>query len=122
MAGHLIFVYGSLKRGESNHREMAEQTFVGFARTVPGYRLFDLGEYPAMVAQPADQEGVQGEVWFVDDACLAHLDRFEGTPTYYRREPIKLLPPFADQAVETYVYAQSVLGHPELGSVWPVRK
>src|SRR4051812_17504678 len=99
MAEHLIFVYGSLKRGGRNAHELAGQKFVGPARSVPGYRLFDLGESPGMVAYPADTNGVEGEIWAVDDARLARLDRFEGTPHLYRREPLKLLPPFADREI-----------------------
>ena len=116
----LLFVYGSLKRGCSNHRQLRGQTFVGSARTQPGYRLFDLGDYPGMIPFAADRDGVAGEVWSVDDACLARLDKFEGTPEgLYRREVIPLLAPFADQAVETYLYNRSTEGLAEIGSVWP---
>ena len=73
----LLFVYGTLKRGCSNHRFLAEQTFVASARTPSGYRLFDFGGYPGIVAVPADRDGVMGEVWSVDSAALQRLDDFE---------------------------------------------
>lgn len=115
----LLFVYGTLKRGCSNHRHLADQTYVGEARTPPGFRLYDLGGYPGIVAEPADREGVAGEVWSVDDAALARLDRFEGVHEgLYRREPIALLPPFADRRVEAYVSPMSVSGRPKVGSLW----
>jgi gamma-glutamylcyclotransferase (GGCT)/AIG2-like uncharacterized protein YtfP len=115
----LVFVYGTLKRGGSNHHYMAGQKFLGAARTPPGFRLYDLGGHPGMIAKPDDRDGVTGEVWSVDAASLAQMDGLEGLAEgIYRRVPIKLLPPFADQIVETYLYAQSVAGRPDLGSVW----
>lgn len=108
-ARHLVFVYGTLKRGCSNHHVLAGQQFLGDARTIPGYRLYNLGEYPGMIASPDDTLGVLGEVWSVDAPTLARLDAFEGTAEgLYRRELVKLLPPFADHPVDTYLYAQSV--------------
>lgn len=115
----LIFVYGTLKRGCSNHAMMAGQTFVAVARTKPGYRLFDLGGYPGIVPQPDDHEGVTGEVWSVDVAGLERLDAFEGIHEgLYRREPIPLEPPFAEEKVDAYVSALSVAGRREVGSTW----
>jgi len=115
----LVFVYGTLKRGGRNHRYMAGQKFLGPARTPPGFRLYDLGGHPGMIPKSDDREGVTGEVWSVDAACLAQLDILEGlTLGLYRRVPASLLPPFADEPVETYLYAQSVEGRPDIGSTW----
>jgi gamma-glutamylaminecyclotransferase len=116
----LVFVYGTLKRGGSNHSFLASQNFLGEARTAPGFRLYDLGGYPGMIARTAPGDtGVTGEVWSVDAPTLARLDRLEGIAEgLYRRERIALLPPFADQPVETYFYARSVAHAPELGDTW----
>jgi gamma-glutamylcyclotransferase (GGCT)/AIG2-like uncharacterized protein YtfP len=115
----LIFVYGTLKRRGSNHHFMAGQQFLGDARTPPGFRLYELDGYPGMIEKPDDRDGVTGEVWSVDAPCLAQLDRLEGlTEGLYLRVPIKLLPPFADQTIETYLYARSVDGRKDLGSLW----
>lgn len=115
----LLFVYGTLKRGASNHHRLAGQIFLGEARTEPGYRLFGLGDYPGLVSRPTDREGVQGEVWSVDHACLKRLDEFEGLEEgLYLRAPIPLLPPFADRRIEAYVYPHNVEGRPDLGAVW----
>ena len=115
----LLFVYGTLKRGCSNHRHLAGQRFVGLARTPPGYRLYNLGGYPAIVAKPDDRDGVVGEVWSVDNEALAQLDGFEGVHEgLYRREPLPLLAPFAGQKVDAYVSALPAIGRPEVGSEW----
>ena len=118
---NLIFLYGTLKRGGSNHRHVGGQAFVGSARTAPGYRLFKLEGYPGMVVDANDRLGVEGEVWSVTDECRQHLDAFEGVPEgLYRREPVPLLAPFADRLVEAYVYAHTVAGLIEVGPVWEV--
>ncbi len=116
---NLIFVYGTLKRGFSNHGCLAGQEFVGAAQTAPGYVLFDLGGYPAMVADDDAPEGVSGEVWRVDDECLAGLDLLEGTAEgLYHREAVPLRAPFPGGPVEAYVYQRSLEGRRRLGGLW----
>jgi gamma-glutamylaminecyclotransferase len=113
----LLFVYGTLKRGCSNHSFLAGQNFVGSASTAPGFALYGLDGYPGMVAGAADAPGVSGEVWSVDDACLARLDELEGTAEgIYRREAVALGAPFADRNVEAYLYLLGVGGHTRLGN------
>ena len=112
-----VFVYGTLKRGGSNHAWLASQQFLGAARTAPGFTLYLLGDYPGMVRVANDQAGVTGEVWLVDDACLQQLDELEGVAEgLYERVPIKPASPFDDQPVETYLYLGSLAGHAALGA------
>ncbi len=114
-----IFVYGTLKRGCKNHRHLAGQTYVGEARTVPGFRLYDLGDYPGMAADPTDLEGVTGEVWGIDAATLVRLDAFESIAEgLYRREAVPLEAPFAQVEVHAYIYARPIEGLPEIGATW----
>lgn len=83
----LVFVYGSLKRGHRHHDQLAGADLVRADASVPGHRLVLQGEYPAMCVG----EGVVfGELYRVDDAVLARLDRFEGCPDLYRRVPVVL--------------------------------
>lgn len=115
----LLFVYGTLKRGCSNHHYLADQQFVGAARTPPGFRLFDLGGYPGLVPHADDREGVAGEIWSVDAACLAQVDGLEGIAEgHYHREPVPLLPPFAERGVEAYFYPHGVTGRRDVGGFW----
>ena len=80
-----LFVYGSLRRGRSNHHELAHASFLGEARTTGGYALVRIGDYPALVA---GSDRVAGELYAVDAALLAELDAFEGEA--YTRALIEL--------------------------------
>lgn len=81
----LVFVYGSLKRGYYNHRLLARAEFVGAAQTETRYRLLDLGPHPALIEYPTAPLAVVGEVYRIDAATLADLDRLEVEGTEYRR-------------------------------------
>lgn len=81
-ASSLLFVYGTLKRGESYHRELAQHQvrFLGEGR-IRG-RLFRIkGEsYPG--ARPTtSRHYVRGELYELNnpDKALKKLDKFEGT-------------------------------------------
>ena len=114
----LLFVYGTLKRGCRNHRQMAGQAFVNQARTTPGFRLVDLGGYPGIVPDPAGG-AVEGEVWAVDAKALRRLDGFEGTESgLYRRAQIPLAAPFSGHTVEAYFPGGDVQGRPSVGYCW----
>ena len=117
----LVFVYGTLKRHGSNHRFLAGQQFVANARTAGGHALYVLGDYPGMVKSMNGDDFVTGEIWQVDDTCLARLDELEGiNEGLYAREPIKLMPPFEGENIQTYVYLRSVEGRPIAGPSWGV--
>ena len=85
---HLVFVYGTLRQDEVNHDLLVQARFVEEGRTEPCFELFDLGAFPAMSAD--GQTAVLGEVYAVDDATLARLDRLEGHPSFYQRTQIRL--------------------------------
>jgi gamma-glutamylaminecyclotransferase len=114
-----IFVYGTLKRGYRNHQHLANQKFLGEARTATGYTLYSMGNHPGMVHSTDASHDVTGELWTVDDDCLARLDILEGVgKKLYERVAIKLVPPFADQLVQTYLYLRNLKGRQAIGSVW----
>jgi gamma-glutamylaminecyclotransferase len=86
-----VLVYGSLLQGESNHRLLAvpgARLIMAEARTDPGYELRGLGAHPGMVRGGAG--AVVGEVYEVNEATLAALDRLEGHPSFYTRTRIAL--------------------------------
>jgi gamma-glutamylcyclotransferase (GGCT)/AIG2-like uncharacterized protein YtfP len=87
---------------------------------VAGFCLLSFGDYPGIVPDANDHDGVAGEVWSVDEAGLTRLDELEGVPEgLYRRERVMLRPPFAEREVLTYFYAQSTTGRPRIaGGIW----
>jgi gamma-glutamylaminecyclotransferase len=113
-----LFVYGTLKRGQPRHRYLAGQTFVAVAVTCPFYRLFNVGEYPALVRHP---EGcsIEGELWQVDEACLRMLDRVEACDEgLYARQTVELLPPHDCHGALTYLYELPTEGLADCGARW----
>ncbi|KAJ8003352.1 hypothetical protein DPEC_G00147450 [Dallia pectoralis] len=94
----LIFVYGTLKRGQPNYyRMLPEQAngkaeFYSHAHTVQRYPLVIAGRYniPALLNRPGEGHRVQGEVYRVDDTMLAFLDAFECCPSMYQRTLVQL--------------------------------
>jgi gamma-glutamylcyclotransferase (GGCT)/AIG2-like uncharacterized protein YtfP len=119
----VVFVYGTLKRGGSNHPYLAGQRFLGPARTTAGFTLFSLGGFPGLVADATDHDGVTGELWAVDAACLNRLDILEGVDEgLYAREPAPLAPPHdrLSPGVYYYRYLGQVSDRPHLGPVWAV--
>jgi len=83
-----LFVYGTLIRGQRNHRLLARARPLGPACTAPRFALHDLGRFPAMVSGGRNQ--VIGELYAVDGVTLAMLDNFEGHPRFFRRETVML--------------------------------
>ncbi|MEN9841017.1 MAG: hypothetical protein RL376_817 [Verrucomicrobiota bacterium] len=124
---HLVFVYGTLKRGGSNHAYLAGQTYRGDAALRPGFVLYSLGDYPGLVAEPENAESVTGELWSVDALTLAKLDALEGIDEgLYARVPAPLdrwdsgLDDKTAATAEMYLYLRPVTGRPRLGSSWPI--
>ena len=78
-----FFIYGTLKRGHGRSALLDGQHFLGEKKTAPRYRLFTTGSFPALVdAGRANVMlpgmSIEGELWQIDDECLAVLDRVEG--------------------------------------------
>ena len=70
-----VFVYGTLRRGGSNHFRMAGADFIA-AGTITG-RMYKIDWYPGLVLDPAGDE-IHGEVFSVPLDLLAELELFEG--------------------------------------------
>lgn len=86
----VVFVYGSLKRGESNHRLLAEAEFLGRGRTEPLFALYCLGPWPAMIRTTESPTAVEGELYRIGDRLLEQLDHFEAVGELYERQSIKV--------------------------------
>ncbi len=92
-----VFVYGTLLAGEPNHHLLARARLLCPTETQPGFELRHLGGFPGLVRGGA--QAVVGEVYEVDDATLAALDRLEGHPTFYRRTSIAV----GGESVDAYM-------------------
>jgi gamma-glutamylaminecyclotransferase len=114
---HLIFVYGTLKRGEPLNKHLEHDRFVGEASTQPFYRLLHNGWYPMLVHAKNGLE-IGGEVWEVDDETLKMLDRVEGHPFTYKRVKVRLQEPFPE-TVQAYFHQRSTEGLKDCGTTWP---
>jgi len=91
--GHLVFVYGTLKKGFPNHDQyMGSAQLLGQYHTVEKYPLVLCGEryVPCMIHSPGQGYHVEGELFEVGDECLKRMDALERTqePDGYRRHAI----------------------------------
>jgi gamma-glutamylaminecyclotransferase len=119
----VIFVYGTLKRGDCRAHLLAREQYLGPARTEPRYRLVHCGEYPGLIDVPTDGRSIIGELYAVSAECLARLDLEEGVADgLYARRPVRLGNPHPQRLAEAYFYLLPVDGMSDLGEEWPVRK
>ena len=117
MSKTILFVYGTLKRGQKNHHFLAGQEFLGEATTMPLYRLYALGWHPGMVNDPDNGGEVRGELYAVDDETLAKMDMYVGVPDWFIRQDVAVRDCF--ETVQAYFFNQSVPEGAISGSDWP---
>jgi gamma-glutamylaminecyclotransferase len=96
MSETLLFVYGTLRRGQANHFLLATARFVGAGRTATRHAMFVEG-HPYLAEHPPVHH-VRGEVYAVDAATLAELDLLERHPDWYERRPVDVVLDAADAA------------------------
>ncbi len=94
-----VFVYGTLKRGFSLHKYLAEAKFLGEAK-LSGYEMYDLGWYPGIKSGKGE---IYGEVYEVEPGTLAVLDEIEDEGEEYERclLPVQLKD---GQIIDAFVY------------------
>lgn len=88
-----LFVYGTLKKGEQNHKKLKNSKFLGKAKTKRKYDLVYNHDSPNLV-QGNNQ--ITGELYEIDDALLQILDKFEKP---FKRKKITLS---TGEAAESY--------------------
>lgn len=113
---HMVFVYGTLKRGFPNYNGWMEQNhFAGLYKTRDPFPLIVGGQWfsPIMIGEPGCGHQVTGELFEVDDAGLAKLDVIESihVKTGYDRIAIMVDDIETDTSLEawTYVKKRSVI-------------
>ena len=120
---HVLFVYGTLKRGFCRAHFLSRQMFLGVAQTLPKYRMFNCGTYPGIRETSQAGLSILGELWAVDEACLARLDQEEGVSEgLYSRRTIEMASPLPSEIpapdIEAYFYLPSDSGFPDCGDRW----
>uniref|UniRef100_A0A8C9USD7 Gamma-glutamylaminecyclotransferase n=1 Tax=Spermophilus dauricus TaxID=99837 RepID=A0A8C9USD7_SPEDA len=93
----LVFVYGTLKQGQPNHKVLLDcangfAAFQGRGRTAKPYPLVIAGEHniPWLLHLPGRGHCVLGEIYRVDEHMLGFLDDFEGCPDMYQRTKVQV--------------------------------
>ncbi|XP_008258369.1 gamma-glutamylaminecyclotransferase [Oryctolagus cuniculus] len=92
-----VFVYGTLKRGQPNHKVMLDgahgsAAFCGHGHTAEPYPLVIAGEHnvPRLLNLPGKGHRVAGEIYAVDEQMLRFLDDFEDCPRMYQRTVLRV--------------------------------
>ncbi|XP_036749504.1 gamma-glutamylaminecyclotransferase [Manis pentadactyla] len=92
-----VFVYGTLKTGQPNHKVLRDgangrAAFRGQGRTLEPHPLVIAGEHniPWLLNLPGRGLRVLGEIYAVDERMLRFLDEFEGCPDMYQRTRVRI--------------------------------
>ena len=88
MNKHLVFVYGTLRRGGSRAMSITFSKSKFLADAKVSGSLYDLGAYPGLIFNESNSL-VVGEVYEVDDEVLNELDDIEAS-SYYSRKQIEI--------------------------------
>jgi gamma-glutamylaminecyclotransferase len=80
MMKHLLYVYGTLKKGHTRQKYLLEQRYLGTATLKPTHRMVQVSGYPALIPPQEGVEGskIRGELYEVSEDCIQTLDKVEG--------------------------------------------
>ena len=83
----LVAVYGTLKKGRSNHPLMRDSVLVS-EETLSGFIMYSAGGFPVIYRNIS--HSIVVEVYEVEEDVLRlNLDPLEGHPSWYRREQVE---------------------------------
>jgi len=84
-----VFVYGTLKRGESNYEHyLKDATFITRAVTVDKFQMVRGWGFPYVYPQKGLGNRICGEVFQISKETKRSLDILEGVPYLYHEEKI----------------------------------
>jgi len=84
----IVFVYGTLLQGNSNHENyLSESEFRGEA-VLPGYAIYDLGSFPGIKPYPGHK--VKGELYRINPATLQRLNQLESEGSLYNLKSVEV--------------------------------
>ena len=116
-----LFIYGTIKRGQCRADVMRGQKFLGSVKLVPMYKMFNLGQFPALVKVSGLDNGpmIEGELWEVDEDCIRRMDMIEGAPSFYRRQEVQVAGQEVESLyVESYLYQGDISDLEDVGVSW----
>lgn len=99
LLGEQVFVYGTLRRGGSNHYFLQRARLLGQYVTDPEFAMLNIGPYPGVVR--GGDTPIQGEVYAVTPAQFRELDALEDYPRTYTRQ--RLATPWGDAWIYLYL-------------------
>lgn len=74
---NIVAVYGTLREGLGNHTLIADCKRIGLG-WLTGFRMYNLGDLPAIIATHDDSGRIRVEWYDVSDDILEELDGLEG--------------------------------------------
>ena len=88
MSENIVAVYGTLKRGKTNHfiMELLSAELLGEGKTAEKYPLTTDGMLPYLFDEAGVGHRIPVEIYRVSDTALAVIDRFECHPKFYARK------------------------------------
>lgn len=91
MSENIVAVYGTLKRGKTNHfiMELLSAELLGEGKTTEKYPLTTDGMLPYLFDEAGVGHRIPVEIYRVSDTALAVIDRFECHPKFYARKSTK---------------------------------
>ena len=101
----LLFVYGSLMKGQAAHQLMENCTYRG-RYFLPDYALYDLGSYPGI--QYKMGEAVVGEVYVIKKKLFERLDDYESEGSLYERKLLTVRSDKEKIQANVYVYLRDL--------------
>ncbi|NPA54299.1 MAG: gamma-glutamylcyclotransferase [Aquificae bacterium] len=103
---HIVFVYGTLKKGFCNHYYLRKARFLGSGRTKEKYKM-TVSDIP-FVSKKEKISYIYGGIYEIDEETLKNLDILEEHPSFYKREKIKVLLNNKKE-IEAWIYFNEVL-------------
>lgn len=101
----LMFVYGTLKKGFSNHYFLDDAKFIDYAITCEKYQMYPcIGNGYPFVIKSENISQIEGEVYEITSKkTLENIDMLEDYPDLYLKELIKVKL-FNEKIVEALIY------------------
>ena len=114
----VIFVYGTLMRGERAAHMLNQYEYLGDF-TLKDYGIYQVSYYPGIKEVPG--ACVLGEAYLVDDACIKAMDAYEDEGALYLRKMVQIVNEKETRDAFVYVYNKEVTG-PMLTGKWSFRE